>query len=789
MKKCFTVLGVLILLISLILGGIPSANQAQAQKPEAGNKIGGMLDMQVRAKLGALEEVPLEEGQVDILQGMQAADTKVVDLNTQKVFIHFPQLPNETQIAELKAMGVILYLDSWIPPLKNHPTGFLTADMPVDKLDALAEKSYVTRLHTAETIDEPHNDLGYAKINADDVWTAGYDGSGVTIAVLDSGIDVNHNDFPTLTASYDYYHSDATIANTVTGHGTHVAGSAVGRGTQSSNLYKGTAPGANLVFLKIGSDTTGGSTTAVESNAIKAAVDTYNADVITMSYGGWGNYHDGTRESSQAVDYAVEQGAVVFISAGNEANDDHHYSGTVSASSTTGDIQVNTNVVNANTTVLLFNLVWYDGLGTNNDLELLFYDSGHNALGRVDAAQSESSRGTESEWTYYNTYVSIGSSTYYLKVQNISASDQFFHLYYSSGLNQAGAGSVVFNSPDPDYTISAPADADSAIAVGAYTTRKYWWDYKNGPNSTGWSYVSGETVDLITTFSSRGPRVDTGAPPKPNIVAPGSAIISCRDDDVLPLPPASQPATTYAPFIDNDGPNEYNATKNDGNGPADYYVMHGTSMACPIAAGVAALILEKNPTWTPAQVRHALESTATEKGDPGWDEIYGWGLIDALDAIDASMPTAASYKDSDDDQVPDTLCETFSDYETEHIVYIVSTDLLPSHNYRVVYYDGGNDKRDTQNDTSDASGNLTTHHTFVEGTDIAGTWHVIVCDQAHTPPSTYDSNWEYTLAEDTFEVEESAIPEFPTVLAAIVSLALCSGIYLWMRQKAAPVAA
>ena len=220
-----------------------------------------------------------------------------------------------------------------------------------------------------------------------------------------------------------------------------------------------------------------------------------------------------------------------------------------------------------------------------------------------------------------------------------------------------------------------------------------------------------------------------------------------------------------------------------------YYLFQGTSMACPHVAGVAALILAKNPTWTPAQVRHALESNATDKGDVGRDDVYGWGLMNALAAVNSSLPTAASYKDTNDDQVPDTAEETFSDYETEHIVYICNTGLLPSHNYRVAYYDGGNDKRATEDDTSDSSGNLTTHHTFVAGTDAAGGWHVIVCDTAHTPPSTYNSTWAYTLGEDTFQVQESAIPEFPTVIAAIVSLSLCLGIYLWLRRKAVPMPA
>ncbi|GAG13450.1 unnamed protein product, partial [marine sediment metagenome] len=160
--------------------------------------------------------------------------------------------------------------------------------------------------------------------------------------------------------------------------------------------------------------------------------------------------------------------------------------------------------------------------------------------------------------------------------------------------------------------------------------------------------------DTMTSFSSRGPRVDSGAPQKPNIVAPGSAIISARDQDVYLWPGG---ANAY--FIDNDGLNL------DGSGPADYYVMQGTSMACPIAAGVAALILDKNPGWTPAQVKTALESTATDKGDAGWDTIYGYGLIDALAALgDITPPTVTSTSpvaDATGVAVGTTVSVTFSE--------------------------------------------------------------------------------------------------------------------------------
>ncbi len=656
MKRTITIIGTIFVLLLLIFSSMPGVQAVSSQPPgsgvqavspqapESGVKISALLSLQVDAKVRAVEAggvtqalEALKEGRVDILQAMQAMGMEVGDLNKQRVFIHLSQEPTPSQIDELEAMGITPYPDSWIPPVGEHPTGFIVADMPIDKLQELAEKDYVVKLDTAEQMLEPQNDLAATKINANDVWVSGYDGTGVRIAVLDSGLDTTHPDIPAPVASKDYSNwpvLDDTIANTVTGHGTHVTGSALGRGTQSSGVYKGSAPDADLIFLKIGNDTTGGASYDAQVNAIKAAVDTYNADIITMSYGGWSTYHDGTSEPAQAVDYAVSQGAVVFISAGNDADDAEHYSGIVTASSTTGFIQINVAGAAIDTTVLAYNLVWYDGTGTNNDLELEYYNSSQNPLApnTTNAAQSESSRGTEQEWSNYDDYVAPGDSTYYVKVKNNSPNSQFYHIYYDSRWNLAGAGTVTFQNADPDYTIGSPADADSAIAVGAYTTRKNWTDYQG----TTYFFINPEeTVDIMSSFSSRGPRVDTGAPPKPNIVAPGSAIISARDTDIY-----TWPGGANAYFIDNDGLNL------DGSGPADYYVMQGTSMASPIAAGAAALLLEAQPALKghPADVRNLLQSTATSVVAD--DNIDGYGLLDIQAAItalgDTTPPTVSS---------------------------------------------------------------------------------------------------------------------------------------------------
>lgn len=155
----------------------------------------------------------------------------------------------------------------------------------------------------------------------------GHDGTGIIIAILDTGVDATHPDLSnkvvheTSFVKQDLGYFEDEDPEDTFGHGTAVAGTAAGTGKASNGLYTGIAPGANFWNVKVLSALGIGRDAGIIAGIEYATFgpdnqrDSSDPDIINLSLGGPGGPDD---LSSLAVDAAVTQGVVVTASAGNE---------------------------------------------------------------------------------------------------------------------------------------------------------------------------------------------------------------------------------------------------------------------------------------------------------------------------------------------------------------------------------------------------------------------------------------------------------------------------------------
>ncbi|MFJ7332488.1 S8 family serine peptidase [Streptomyces sp. NPDC101116] len=168
------------------------------------------------------------------------------------------------------------------------------------------------------------------------------------------------------------------------------------------------------------------------------------------------------------------------------------------------------------------------------------------------------------------------------------------------------------NSGPGANTIGDPALADKVISVGASVSKETW--------AANYGSVV-EKKYAMMPFSSRGPREDGGF--TPTLVAPGAAINTTQT--WLPGSPVAEAGYSL---------------------PAGYSMLQGTSMASPQATGAAALLVsaakQKKIDLTPATLRTALTSTADHiKGVQAYEE--GVGLMNIPDAWDAIRDDATAH--------------------------------------------------------------------------------------------------------------------------------------------------
>ncbi len=171
--------------------------------------------------------------------------------------------------------------------------------------------------HLAQAVETPNDpsmssQWGLQKVQAPSAWDLAKSNTSISIAVLDTGVDLAHPDLSAkVVASANF--TDSATANDVYGHGTHVAGIAAAA-TNNGLGVAGLGYNATVLNVKVLGDNGSGSYSWVANGVIWAADN--GAQVINMSLGG--SSASSTLES--AVNYAWSKGVVVVAAAGNNGN-------------------------------------------------------------------------------------------------------------------------------------------------------------------------------------------------------------------------------------------------------------------------------------------------------------------------------------------------------------------------------------------------------------------------------------------------------------------------------------
>ncbi|MBI2831430.1 MAG: hypothetical protein HYX79_04145 [Chloroflexi bacterium] len=286
----------------------------------------------------------------------------------------------------------------------------------------------------------------------------------------------------------------------------------------------------------------------------------------------------------------------------------------------------------------------------------------------------------------------------------------------------------------------------------------------------------------------------------------------------------------YAVDTDSGG----NANSADNNN-ADKHVFSGYGISIPTGSTIAGITVRADiavdavtdgartaiklsydggTTWTAVKTNTLTATAETTYNYGGSADTWGrtWTASELSDAnfrvmvINQDTASSQSLRDFSLDWLPVSVTFTApwdsyqSDYTTVRdsyngsytTVYMNGTGFAAA-TYNVAFYDGGvsgGQKVATVTDISLTGGELRTSlYLFDKTTATAGTWHAVAQPSGSTAfPQDYNTvtsapDTYGLLGNDSFSVEVSAIPEFPTIISAIMTMALCAVGYWWMKKK------
>jgi len=415
-------------------------------------------------------------------------------------------------------------------------------------------------------------------------YQSGYDGNGIVVSIIDTGIDLNHPDLEgQIIGGYDFVDNDE-IPEDTNGHGTQVAGIIASNG----NL-KGISPNSKILMYKVSEDGE-----SVPSHLIIKAIEKSiedNADIINISLG----INQTNTKIDQVVNKAVKNNIFVVTAAGNFGPE----------LSTIGSPGINPNAItvgatfnNVTSSIVstfeiedksfnVFPMVGTQALTEPITSQIIFGKYGKvNDLLENDVEGSilliERGSDIENEIIYFSD-----------KEKNASDVGARAIIVYN---NEPGIffGELIHEYVDEGYEPTIPAlsvSRDDGLIIKEIL--------QSGTKGTLDVFYH---PDFVAYFSSRGPVSPFYI--KPDLVAPGAFI---------------------------------NTTDINGN----YKISSGTSFAAPHVAGTAALILQKNPELTPQELKSILMTTTDIVYDQFNDrfpiDVSGNGRVNASNAINAEL--------------------------------------------------------------------------------------------------------------------------------------------------------
>ncbi|HEY8452071.1 MAG: S8 family serine peptidase [Micromonosporaceae bacterium] len=490
----------------------------------------------------------------------------------------------------------------------------MSVNVPTDQVDDLRRLPGVAAVHENRTFRASTVD-SVPLIGAPEVWERTDPdglparGAGVTVAVIDTGIDYTH---PALgggygpgfkvVGGYDFVNDDADPMDD-NAHGTHVAGIIAGSGEGGARAVTGVAPDATLTAYKVLDDGGTGTTEDVLAG-IEAAADPanpYRADVINLSLSGPG---DGTDPVGLAATRAAESGVVVVAAAGNDGPAERTVGspaaaeGVLAVGASTSGVRVPTvrlaspvqrpvptyrSPVSANPPAEPVTAEVVDlGEGTPED-----FDRAGDIRGKILLVRG----GPDPELAH----------PFDVERFRIAQDRGALAVIGHFGEAPVSAGEL---PATPSHTLGADDDLrfEKLVVLGMRSPGTYT-DIRElmaaGPVTMT---LSGEdATDRIASFSSRGPDPHWGL--KPEMVAPGVEIRS------------SVPVSMWDPGV---------------------FRFSGTSMAAPHVAGAAALLRQLWPEASVDRVTASLIGSAAALPEAG-PTASGSGRLDVRAAVEATM--------------------------------------------------------------------------------------------------------------------------------------------------------